>query len=91
MFRVIDDGKNAVVEIDGKTIGCGVERIKYKRDGATGGNLQLVLSLDHFEFLPDGYFDEVEARMRQEKKPHQKTVEASTDGAGESGDPATVQ
>lgn len=64
------------MELDGKTIGEGVVSVSYEhnatqeRDTITGKlkqkvspTVKLEINVDQFQFMPDGYFDEVERKF----------------------------
>lgn len=65
-MRLIDIGQGTYLELDGKTMGRGIECIEYKKEAGKPGELSIRISnLKDFKFERDGYFDEVEKKLLQ--------------------------
>lgn len=64
-LRLICDGAHTYAELCGKTIGRGVNSIEFSHENKNV-NLKLGINLSEFEFMPGGYFDEVEQRMNED-------------------------
>lgn len=66
-LKILCDGWGTYVELDGKTIGRGIESIKFEHDAAAGEKpkCQISIDLSDFEFMPDGRFDEVAKRSAE--------------------------
>lgn len=60
-FRFATDGFRTVLELDGKTIGTGVEKVEFLHEVGKDLKLKLDIDVDRFSFLPDGAFDEKES------------------------------
>lgn len=60
-FRFATDGFTTVVELDGKTIGTGIQNLEYHHEGGEHARLKMELDLHDFRFLPDGEFDKRES------------------------------
>lgn len=68
-LRIISIGSATYVELDGKTIGRGVECIRFHHEGDDDARLRLDINLREFSFLPDGYLEEVEKKMAKVNPP----------------------
>lgn len=69
-LRIVSSGNGTFVELDGKTMGRGVEYLKFEHDGQTRKpTLDLRLDLTDFRFMPDGRLDEVEKRFQEAEPP----------------------
>lgn len=68
-FSITSNGRVTCVELDGKTIGTGVEAVKFEHDASGECKLELALDLTDFSFMPDGYFDEFRRALGEEKPP----------------------
>lgn len=66
-LRLICDGVHTYAELCGKTIGRGVNSIEFSHENKNV-NLKLGINLSEFEFMPDGYFDEVEKKIKTTAK-----------------------
>lgn len=64
-FRFTTDGFKTIVELDGKTMGPGVQRIDFLHEGGEKAKLLLNIDLHDFSFLPDGEFDKREAALME--------------------------
>ena len=58
-FKILSTGETTYLELCGKSMGTGVVSVNYEHIAGDDILLNLKLSLRDFEFLPDGYFDEV--------------------------------
>lgn len=65
-FRILSTGNATYMELCGKSIGTGVVSAGYKHVAGEDILLSLKLRLKDFEFLPDGYFDEVIKKLGEE-------------------------
>lgn len=63
-FRLVSDGKHTYMELDGKTIGTGVQRFCVEQQG-TDMQLDLSIDLGSFEFMEDGKLDDVAEKMKE--------------------------
>lgn len=70
-LKIICTGEATFVELDGKTIGSGIESVHLTHDAAGGDDpkLDIRINLDDFHFMPDGYINEVEERLTKENPP----------------------
>lgn len=75
-FRLLDDGRGAYLELAGKSMGEGVKSISYTKTGREPATLNIGIDVRDFSFSPDGYFDEVEKRLK-EIDPPTKTIDGS--------------
>lgn len=69
-FRFASDGFYAVVELDGKTIGTGIQSLEYQHEGGEHARLKLELDLHDFKFLSDGEFDKRESVLMDRADQH---------------------
>ena len=60
-FRFATDGLTTVAELDGKTIGTGIQNLEYYHEGGEHARLKLELDLNEFRFLPDGEYEKRES------------------------------
>lgn len=60
-FRFASNGFTTVVELDGKTIGKGVNKLEFLHEGGKCAELKLDIDLHGFQFYPDGEFDKMES------------------------------
>lgn len=64
--RILDDGRGAWLELDGKTMGAGVDLIEYKKKGSDPAELTVhIQNTDDFQFHPDGTFDKAEKWLKE--------------------------
>ena len=68
-FRMASNGTVTCVELGGKTIGTGVESVKFCQNGYGEGRLELSIDLENFSFMPDGHFDKFEQAIAKERPP----------------------
>ena len=73
-FRMASNGTVTCIELDGKTLGTGVESVRFYQNGHGEGKLDISIDLEEFSFMPDGYFDNFEQAIANERSP-----DASTD------------
>lgn len=79
-LRLITNGKHTFIELGGKTIGRGIEgfhlsqNMRYEKEPI----LDLRINLNQFEYMPDGYFEEVENSMTENARPTTRYEEAMT-------------
>lgn len=59
-FRFATDGFRTIVELDGKTIGAGVQCVEFQHESGKGASMKLDIDVNDFRFLPDGEFDKIE-------------------------------
>lgn len=69
-FRFATDGFQTVLELDGKTIGAGVNEVEFLHESGNHAKLKLDIDLDAFCFLPDGEFDKKESMLMAETDQH---------------------
>ena len=80
LIKILDTGKGAYVEVDGKTMGEALSCVEYKNPGNHPATLRLELEADKPAFMPDGYFDRVcQAVERTFDQTGEKEVPAETD------------
>lgn len=79
-LRVITNGKHTFIELGGKTIGRGIEEFHLSQNMRCEKDpmLDLRINLNQFEYMPDGYFEDVEKRMTDTKRPNVRYEEAMT-------------
>lgn len=65
-FCLVCDGSHTYAELDGKSIGTGVESVSFEHIAGEDASVNLKLNMKEFEFMPDGYFDEVLKRLCEE-------------------------
>lgn len=58
-LKILSTGETTYLELCGKSMGTGVVSVNYEHIAGDDILLSLKLRLGDFEFLPDGYFDEV--------------------------------
>lgn len=68
-FKLLDDGRGAFLELDGKSMGEGVTSISYTKAGRESATLHLEIDVEKFKFLPDGYFDKAEKTLAEIEPP----------------------
>ncbi len=70
-LKIICTGRATVVELDGKSIGKGIEGIKFSHNANDNESPRLTidLNLKDFSFFPDGYFTQVEDKLKAEDPP----------------------
>lgn len=59
-FRLISQNGKTYIELCGKSMGTGVERVAFEH-GDDGVSLDLKLNMNDFDFMSDGYFDKAES------------------------------
>lgn len=76
-LRIEEVGKQTLLELDGKTMGIGIGRVEYIKDGAQPGQLTIHINdLQEFRFYPDGTFDKA-AEWRKAKELPEKPFPAA--------------
>ena len=65
-FRILSADNVTYMELCGKSMGAGVVSVRYEHVAGEDILLSLKLRLKYFEFLPDGYFDEVIKKLGEE-------------------------
>lgn len=68
-ISITSNGRVTCVELDGKTIGTGVEAVRFEHNSSGECKLDLSINLTNFSFKPDGYFDEFRRALGEEKPP----------------------
>lgn len=70
-LKIICTGEATFVELDGKTIGSGIEAVKLTHDAGSGDDprLDIRINLEDFHFMPDGYIKDVEERLEKANPP----------------------
>ncbi len=68
-FRMVSNGTATCMELGGKTIGTGVEAVKFYQNDYGGGRLEISIDLENFSFMPDGHFDKFEKAIAKESPP----------------------
>lgn len=82
LIKILDTGKGAYVEVDGKTLGEALNCVEYKNPGNQPATLRLELEADKPAFMPDGYFDKVyQAFERTFNRAGEKEAPAETDAS----------
>lgn len=68
-LKILCTGAATYVELDGKTIGRGIEFIKFKHNATDGERPKCEIGIDlhDFKFMPDGRFEEVLERLEEAK------------------------
>lgn len=62
-IRFATDGFRTALELGGKTIGGGVQKLDFHHSGGEPATLCLEIDLDRFHFLPDGAYDTQEKEI----------------------------
>lgn len=70
-LKILCTGQATYVELDGKTLGSGVNYIKFEHNAADAKSPQCTIGIDlgEFRFMPDGHFDDVAKRLAEAKPP----------------------
>lgn len=68
-LKILCTGDKTIVELDGKTIGKGVNAIDFRHDGGENAEVKISIDLGKFSFMPDGQFDEFEKAIAKESPP----------------------
>lgn len=69
-FKLLCDGRGTYIELDGKTMGRGIKRVKFEQDVSDcNPTVDIQIDLKDFRFMPDGKFDEVEKTVAETKPP----------------------
>ena len=64
-LKILCTGDKTIAELDGKTIGKGVDAIEFRHDNNGDVKVQISLNLDCFSFMPDGYFEQAEKSIAE--------------------------
>lgn len=65
-FRLLDTGKGTYIELDGKTMGRGIDEVAYRKVAGEPAEVTIHIDdMDVFRFEPDGKFDEVERKVNE--------------------------
>lgn len=65
-LKLLDNGYGTYIELDGKTMGKGINHIKYEKEARKPATLDIHISnLREFEFGEDGSFDEKLNRLQE--------------------------
>lgn len=68
--RILDAGKATYIELDGKTMGVGIDFVEYKKEADNPAELTIhIADVESFSFLPDGEFDRVEKMVKDFEPP----------------------
>lgn len=59
-FRFATDGFLTVMELDGKTLGPGVEKVDFFHQAGENATLKLNIDLRDFKYCADGEYDKLE-------------------------------
>lgn len=73
-LKILCTGKATIVELDGKTIGQGIEAINLHHNGAGEAIVTLSINVEDFSFMPDGYFSEVEEKIAKAEPPEEQIL-----------------
>lgn len=68
-LKILCTGNATYLELGGKTMGKGVESVQITHDAHSKPKLEMRIDLSSFDFLPDGYFGEVERKVAEAKPP----------------------
>lgn len=68
-FRMVTDGRHTYAELDGKTIGQGVDKIEVVADADKVSVDIHIGDLNDFAFMEDGYFNHAEKVMNETEPP----------------------
>lgn len=60
-FRFATNGFSTVMELDGKTIGNGVEKVEFCHVAGESAKLKVDIDVRDFKFLKDGEYEKLEA------------------------------
>ena len=66
-LRLISNGDYTFIELDGNTLGRGVDHVEVTHDGGGNAKLHLTISVDEFSFMPDGYLDQAAEKWTKSK------------------------
>lgn len=68
LLRFASNGFSTTIELDGKGIGDGIEKMEFKHVGGEPARLNLEINLDRFRFLQAGDFDRAVKEMEDMAK-----------------------
>ena len=75
-FRMASNGNATCFELDGKSIGTGVLSVDFTQNGyGEDGRLALLIDLENFAFMPDGYFEKFEKKLVGKVPPNDCLIE----------------
>ena len=60
-FRFVTDGFLTVMELDGKAIGPGVEKVDFHHEAGENAKLKIDIDVREFKYYEDGEYDKLEA------------------------------
>lgn len=69
-FRFATDGFQTVLELDGKTIGAGVNKVEFTHESGEHAKMRLDIDVDAFSFLTDGEFSKRESVLMDKSNQH---------------------
>lgn len=73
-FRMVCNGTATCMELDGKTIGKGVESVEFFHSGSDSPSVKISIDLKNFSFMPDGHFDKIEKAIAKESPPEDQLI-----------------
>ncbi|MBE6943837.1 MAG: hypothetical protein E7453_06205 [Ruminococcaceae bacterium] len=73
-LKILYTGRGTIVELDGKTIGTGVEAIEFRHETNKPAKANLSINLSEFSFMPDGHFDEACQRVKEANPPEDHLI-----------------
>lgn len=76
-FRFATDGFLTVMELDGKVIGPGVEKVEFQHEAGENAKLKIDIDVRDFKYYADGEYDKLEAFLMG--KAEQSDGEKSSD------------
>ena len=68
-LKILCTGDKTFVELDGKTIGTGVNAIEFRHNGGENAKVKISIDLGRFSFMPDGFFEQAEKSIAEATPP----------------------
>ena len=85
-FRFATDGYFTVMELDGKVIGTGVEKVDFHHETGETAKLSMEIDVCDFQYYEDGSYEKKEAFLMdksQSRKKHGNQLRETLDESGE--------
>lgn len=73
-LKLLCTGDKTIVELDGKTMGKGVEAIEFQHNSNGDVKAKISIDLDSFSFMPDGYFEQAEKSIAEATPPEEGVI-----------------
>lgn len=73
-LKILCTGDHTIVELDGKTIGNGVNAIDFRHNGGENAEVKISIDLGRFSFMSDGYFEQAEKKVAETTPPDEGII-----------------